>query len=496
MLQAGPASCVIVLLLMYTQRRDRRLLVHIPHLGATLFAVLLAGYAVWRLVWHPGALNKGDGEFVRFALAAASGCAVPLVLSWGRALVAQDLRRFLGVVQRAPAWTLTCVLLGVGAAVGYGFFGAQLLQRGVFDWIDLLFDADPLYQQIFGGVPIHTHTHPLLPLLWLLASKAVGVVTGAVWAPLVINCTFGGVCIVLGALYFARLTCSRSLGILVALILGWTTAHLVFGALLETYIISAATLIVLHLLVVCRGAPALRARHLVLASVVAAGITITNVIPAAICCVCMQSARGWRRRVVRWLAQCVVVGSLCLAAQQLCYPAAAPIQVDEYLAETRFADATPTLGARLMNLAHGMALQNVVGWLPVDGRELGLPGVRAGWEYDQLGYTTAAAWFGLGVAAVWRIGQSQVWRRRSFVAVTLCLVAAAALHSTYGNESLFLYSGSFTFYVVALLAHGLIGGRTRVLVALLSGFLVLLATDNLRFLTRVLAILDRMRAGG
>jgi hypothetical protein len=488
-------SCAVALVLMRTQRRDRRFIARAPLAGAALIVSILAGYATWRIFVHPGPVCKADGAFLRAVLAANSGFAMPLVVPWLRALVRQDLPRLARALCARGAWTLSYMLLGLLSAVLYFLYGWQLGTRGVFEHHDALFDADPIYEQLFYGAAIHTHTHPLLPVIWYAGCKTAEVLAGPRWAPLAVNSAFGGVCVLLAALYFRAVTRSGLLALLGALVLACTSAHLVFAALPESWILSAALLIVLQMLVVWRESPMLRLRHAVLACVLASGITITNAGPALVCFLLWHAGRCRRGNIIRWAAYCLVFGSFLFGLQTAVRPDAEPLQPAHYFDEARFVETNVPLPQRVAGLTHGLFVQSVVGWIPAVGVAYGRPVLRAGSAYDTLGLVTVAVWIALSLGAIGVLLQRGVWRRRTFLAAVVCLGLVAGLHSFYGLTNLFLYSCSFTFYVLAILAHSLAGIRGRGVAAILGGFWVLLAVNNARFCARIVTMLDQLGRG-
>lgn len=487
-----PASCVAALVLMYTQRRDRRLLASAPLIGAGLMCAILVGYAAWRIfVWNVP-VNNADGRFVRGVLALCSGFAMPLLVSWFGAILRQDLPRMARVLRSRRA--LLATLTGLVFAALYFAFGWQFETRGVLVHIDKLFDADPLYQRSLYGVAIHTHTHPLLPLLWYIATRAVGVLAGAQWAALAVNSLIGGVGVALAAAYFQIVMRSALHGLLAAAFLGSTASHVVFGAMPESYIVSAATLVLLHLIVAQHGAPALRQRHIVLAGVLSIGVTITNIIPALVCYVFQTTARRRWATVLRWTAYSLLIGAFLLSAQAIVRPEATPFEPGAYRHERRFIDEDVSAGRRAMNVMLGVMLQNVVGSTPVNGPDVGLPGVRAGFAYDKPAWIVVYVWGLASLVAFWLLVSGGRWRCRTFVAAGACLVLVVALHSVYAHEGLFLYSCQFTFFVLAMLAHGLTGVHWRAATAGLVVLLVALVVNNLQFCARVIATLDEITA--
>lgn len=487
-----PASCVVALVLMHTQRRDPRLIARTPLVGAGLMCAILAGYAAWRLLVWTVPVNDGDGRFVRGVLAMCSGFALPLLVPWIGAILRQDLPRLARMLRtRNAALSMLTGLLFAGL---YFAFGGQFEMRGALQCIDALFDADPLYQRSLYGVAIHTHTHPLLPLLWYVATRAVGVLTGPQWTALTVNSLIGGVCVSLAAAYFQTVMRSTLHGLLAAAILGSTAAHVVFGSMPESYIVSAATLVLLHLVVVRQGGPSLRQRHIVLVGVLAASVTITNVIPAVVCfAFCIGGRRRWTT-VAQWTAYSLLIGAFLLSVQAVVRPEAKPFEPGAYQYERRFIDKDVSVERRAVNVALGVTVQNVVGSIPVNGPDVGLPGVRAGFGYEGMGWIAVGVWAVAGLGAVWLLLRGGRWRCRAFAAAAMCLIPVVALHSVYAHEGLFLYSCQFTFFLLAMLAHGLTGVRSRVVTAGLAVLLIVLVINNVQFCVRVLATLDEVLA--
>ncbi len=101
------------------------------------------------------------------------------------------------------------------------------------------------------------------------------------------------------------------------------------------------------------------------------------------------------------------------------------------------------------------------------------------------GLVHAVVWGALVVAAVVRSARTGSWRRPVVAALGLWILALVALHLVFGT-SLFLYSGQWTFAVLALVALGIgasEGSELRALRAALVALAVLqLATNTALFL--------------
>ena len=489
-------SWLIGIILMRTQRRDRRLLARAPHIGAGIVVSLLGSYALLRVWFVPGRLDHADAAILRVVLGACSGFAMPLVYAWTRALLRQDLPRLIRAVRDDPAWYATCAVSGATYALLYFLLGRHFALRGAFEVLDMLFDADPPFQQYGFGARIHPHTHPLLPLFWRIGSRAMSPLVGLQWAPLAFNCVLGGICLTLAAAYFRAVTGSRLLGLLAALILASTASHIVFGSLPESWALSAIALILLQCVVAARTSTSCRHRHLVLASLLACGVTITSGAAVLVCWLLAQKSARLSVRLKRFVAHCVALGTFGFALQMVVVPDGDPLLPAHYLDELRFLELDRPLSQRLVTLAHGLFVQNIVGWVPRVAYSYGRPGLAASWEYDGVGLATAAIWLALIGLALLRALRGRVACDRPLLATCACLALAAGFFSYYGLSNMFLYSSTFTFYVIAIVARGLSHDNERVAAAILGAFWLLLAVNNLRFAIRVVAMLDQIAQAG
>jgi len=65
-------------------------------------------------------------------------------------------------------------------------------------------------------------------------------------------------------------------------------------------------------------------------------------------------------------------------------------------------------------------------------------------------------------------------------------------HLFYGNDYVFLYSNTFTFYLFAIVAHAAAGVSWRWLTPAVIAFGLLLLVNNVAFFGRVLQALDSL----
>ena len=474
-------------------RRDRRWLARWPQLGLGVFAGLLAGYAVWRWVARPGPLNEEDGVALRGVLALCSGFAVPLVWVWSRALVTHDLTRLWRHLRGTVLWTTVCVLVSILAAGIYFWFGTRLAACGVFHGIDTLFGADPATYQDVLATKIGAHKHPLLASVWHVCFHVAALFVSAERAPLAISSAAGGISVGLAAAYFRRVTGSAGLGCLAALALGATAAHLVFGALPESYAVSTATLVLLNVVVACAAVPPVRFRHQVLATVVAAGATSTNVGAALACFAARHPGQRRPRSLLRWLACSVVLGGVLVTAQNALLPqAAVAFQPGWFVHDVGFTAAGPSAEQRASNLVGGLLVQNIVGAPPAIVDTNAGPVLQPGPYAGGMARLTIIVWGVVLLAGAYGLIRARPWHRPTFLAALGSLACAAVLHTFYGNDNLFLYSCSFTFYVLALLAHALPARRPKTALIVVSSVLVLLIINNALFAAEILVSLARL----
>lgn len=487
--------------LAYLARRDRRWLARWPLTGLVGLGFALILYVAWRLTLRPGPPTEDDAAFLQAALVFSGGFALPLVMAWGRALVMRDMPRAARWLRREADWILTCGVLAVVSAGVYFAFGTQLAARGVFAHYDTLFWSDPIrISRILSNAALagehFTHKHPLFPLIGHGLFCLAHLFVGPDRAPLAVSSAAGGACLALAAAYFRHITGSRSQAVLAALVLGSTTAHLVFAATPETYTLSAAALILVHWLLARRSTLALRFRHQVVAAVLAVGMTLTNLVPAIVCFAGRHPAHRRGRALLRWLAATVLLGGLGVAVQSALLPESMPGKAPPtYLTEQNYFTTTSSAWAVLRNLGRGLLLENIVGAAPrvlhVEDKAVLCPGPYGTWPAR----LTLALWILIGIAALLTLPRVPAEHRPTLWAAVLCLAATAAIHSVYGDDYLFLYSCTYTFYVLSVVAHALPHWKRPWATAALGLLLVALAIQNSLFAADILKTLDRLAPG-
>ena len=484
-------------------RRDRRLLYHLPVIGVGVVVAL----SIARLIFAGGCRGPdtagSDSTFFHLMLALAGGAAIPALCSWAKAGLARDLPRLSRGLRGEAGWTAACLLLALAGTIVYCAYGLALARRGAFAEYDLLFSADPVrcIRLLEGTATPHeqiVHKHPLFALFGRALYLVIAPVTGTQNAPVVISALAGGVCLALAAEYFRLVSGSRSLSLILAAVLGVTSGHLVFGATPETYTLAAAALILLHLLVARGTRHGVRFRHEVLAGVFATGVTTTHALTAAVCFLANRGrTRGRHRYVLRWPACLFTVLAIPLVLQAILVPSAAVGETHLEMSRTDLGYLSPGLlaqpGRTLGNVARGVLAESVVGFTPVvrmnDRRR---PVLGAGPYTGVLARLCVFIWAAGLLSAAAVVFTRRGLRRPTFWAALACLCGTGVFHLFYGNDCVFLYSCTFTFYLFAIVAHAAAGVPRRWLTPAVIAFGLLLLVNNVAFLGRVLQALDSL----
>ena len=493
-------------------RRDRRLLRRLPVAGLVVALSVGAAYLIIALGVQLFRRRVGDTPDAPFELRVphiltilVGGFAVPMLLTWFRAYAKLDVPRWWRRIRTERGWVVACLGLGLAGAGAYYTLGRLVVDRWNYSDEITLFESDgPLYVRFMSDTataeyPV-THRHPLYVLLVRGLFWITQVFVGAQHAPLLVNALFGGAGLALAAAYFRVVIGARGPALLLAMALGGTSAHLVFGAIPETYTLSAAGLILLHWLLARRSGGTVRLRHEAPAAVFAIGATTTHVFTAAVCFLASRSRRAWRRPLVRWAAAAVTILAIGVAIQGALIPATVEYpDAGALRGEARYVQADPrgSLGRGFWNLGRGLLAENVVApGVALRPDTDGHLGLRLG-SYDHwLGRACVVVWWcGLAAAGGVILAYRQT-RRPTLYAVLVCLAAAALLHLFYGNAHVFLYSCTFTFYLFAVAAHALAVVPRRPACVLLAAFTLLLLSSNARFCAVWLEVLGGVISAG
>ena len=158
---------------------------------------------------------------------------------------------------------------------------ARALNHPTFSLNSIVFETDAgPWMSILGypeGHDVNRAVHPLVLItLRPLVSLVRLFVTDENWflAPIIVVAAMSGLCVLMAWMFAKRATQKNTYAFLIAIILGTTAAHLLFGSLTETYVFGMTSLIFFFLLV---QADEKRFSVLVPAGLLVFGITVTNI---------------------------------------------------------------------------------------------------------------------------------------------------------------------------------------------------------------------------
>ncbi len=478
----------------------------------TVSAALLFALALTALALHyPTVFNRtrflphADSAALFFALSFL----YPVWLAW--TLKIMDERGWLARWQATRLWIFAqdnlpgLVLAGFFSAgytvLSYVFnhptmdLTENFLAADGFAWMDRLASANGT------GIEMRA-VHPFAffifrPIVWLFSLLFNGDRFTATF--LLVPLT-GGLCVLLIYLFIRKWSGSQMYALLVASILGVSTAHLVFASIVESYIFSAAALLLFFLLLLDEKTHLFA---LVAVGTLTFGITITNFIQTFLGFVV---ARPKFRSIFMYglLASALSITLTILHAAT--YPSAlmffdpAGAGVESEYSIPLFGQPAWRLIGRAVLLLRNIFLYGIVAPRPfiltteVDSTfprfnfyKLS-PGNFSYSAYDGLGKLLILVW-GLLIAAaviafVWKIVGTR--KLDLTAAFPLVLLFNFTLHMTYGSEP-FLYAANWTYALLLFVATSLSNfGKQRWFQIFLLVFLVLLMVNQSGFIQIIL----------
>ena len=420
---------------------------------------------------------------------------------------------------RAPRRLLREALaFGLASFFAYAALATLFFHRAprLFEGIDQVFDADLGLLTVDltrrQGPHARTHVHPLLVLLFNplgstlreLLSRSGVQLAGRLAAALVCAAA-GGAAVGAFRVLLHRLGVRPSLARACTLVFGLSATQIVFSSLPESFALSALSLILVF--VVAAGPRPAEASRTA-AGVACFGITVVNLAAVTLARAAGFDWRGNLRRALlataRHVALVLLLAGLLAVVQRALYPTASPFFVPERLAPSyglalMGARSAPELAVRAADVvshlgfvclaAPRVVVQRNWPYVAVDFPPVPLRGPRPA------GAVHVAVWTALLLLAARGLVRRRPARPAIVTALLLWLAFEAVFHFFFGT-SLFLYSGEWTFAIVAVAAAGLeteaaaSSGRARVIgVALL-----LLAA--LQVATNASLVLDVLRVFG
>ncbi|GAB4549498.1 MAG: hypothetical protein Fur002_26640 [Anaerolineales bacterium] len=314
-----------------------------------------------------------------------------------------------------------------------------------------------------------------------------------------LNALAGALCVFLAWMFVKRAAENSTYALLFAALLGVSASHLFFGAVIETYIFSAAAMMAFFVLLQARRS----AFALIAASVVTFGVTFTNLAQNFIG-YAMTRWKGWAsaKEIFRFAALVLSIGVLMSVAHAAVYPSARLFFLpSDIQRETEFsysiveepawrAVGRVTLLTRVMFLYAVVAPEKPYVFLKEMNEDFPRfnlfkiePGTFSLSAYHGLGNILIAAWALMMLAGGALFIHSLLRRAASPFALAFALALAFnfALHLNYGFE-LFLYTPDWTYALVLFLALAFAPlANNRIFHAALFIFLLALAYNQAQF---------------
>ncbi|MBL8101378.1 MAG: hypothetical protein JNM02_02500 [Anaerolineales bacterium] len=381
-----------------------------------------------------------------------------------------------------------------GLAIALAFFALYLviataLNHPIFDVDDIFFDADGMNWKLRLTTDNWQdyYWRSVHPFVLLLLKPPVDFIAmflrgDKLFGAYVVVALGGASCIFLAWKFIYTVTGNLVYASLTSSILGFSASHLIFGALIESYIFLAASLL-LFFLFLLEDRPL---STLVLASLPVVGITHSNFAQNALA---LFTTKLNLKLMLQYVATVLILLVQLSLLNNLFFPDAHPFFFipSALLAEER--NFFPLNALRGQALVRAFLFSNVVaptpilytGDIPFTQFRFFKPEINALSLYDTpLQTFTAWFWLGLIVAgiAVFIIKFREYKTNRLSLALIGTMVLNMGLHLRYGKE-LFLYSANWTYALILLLGLALQGlSKHRWLQIVLLIFIYLLMINN------------------
>jgi hypothetical protein len=301
------------------------------------------------------------------------------------------------------------------------------------------------------------------PLGWLLNIFTHNYSLSAI----LLNTFAGALCVFMAWVFIKRQFQDPVYALLIAGLLGLSTAHVFFGSIVESYIFSAATLIGFLLLLQAQRSNG----ALVASGLLTFGITLTNFVQN---CIDMLVLRPRWREILRFMAWTISLGIILSLIHAALYPSSklffllSGVKAEGEFSISVFSEPSWRAIGRIVLLVRTILLYTVIAPRPhVFGADIGgtfpsfnffkiSPGTFAFSNYVGLGNLLVIIWvlllFAAGIDFLRKLIRT---RKVDFsLAFALSLLFNFALQLNYGYEP-FLYSADWAYALVFFVAFGL-----------------------------------------
>ncbi|MCZ2127702.1 MAG: hypothetical protein LC099_08020 [Anaerolineales bacterium] len=478
-------------------------------LDAPIYAallLLLSGFALWLFrASQTVSLFPLDHFILNAATRGLFFFLAPLALTWqARLHLDLKLSGFYNRLKKTRLYNWVSANLN-GLTLAFGFFVLYLifaatLNHPRLDVDDIFFDADGLNYRLrlVGDDWRDFYWRSVHPYMILLFRPVIGLIALALkgdrlWGAYVFVALGGAACIYLAWTLIKSATGNALHASLVAALLGFSASHLIFGALLESYIFLAASLLLFFVLLI-KGKPL---PPLIAAAALTIGITYTNFAQNVIA---LFVVRPNLKKILQFVVSVVVLFVLLALLNNLLYPDSNPLFFIPSTLQAEQQNLFPLNRLRILALMRAFFFHNVLAPTPIlYDKDIPFvqfrffkPEINALSRYD-LPIQNAAVWLWVallilaGILFLLNLKKNLHWRIS--VALLGCIALNVGLHLRYGKE-LFLYSPNWTYAFILFL--GLAWkplAERRAFQILLLFFLALLVWNNGVFLQGVLRVL-------
>jgi hypothetical protein len=338
--------------------------------------------------------------------------------------------------------------------------------------------------------------HPFAYFIFRPPGLFLNLFTGSsALSAILLNAAAGGLAVFLAWVFVKGQTQNRIYALMMASLLGLSTAHIFFGSVVETYIFSAAALIGFFVLLQTRlDRPGL----LVMTALLTFGITLTNFVQTFIGFVVKRPGIKEGVRFAALVMSIAVVLSLfhtCLYPDGQLFFLPSDAQAEAGFSISVFSDPAWRAGGRVVLLLRTMTLYTVIAPQPfVFGEDVGgtfprfnffkiVPGTYSYSSYDGLGNMLVITWAVVLLVSGLLFLMDLLRTRKVDLrfALVLCLAFNFALHLGYGYEP-FLYSPDWAYALIFFVALSLAPlAQNRIFQAGFLVFLILLACNQFQF---------------
>ena len=339
--------------------------------------------------------------------------------------------------------------------------------------------------------------HPFAYFLLRPLGRVFNLFTGNfLISAILINTMTGGLCVYLAWAFIRNHTGNKTYALMIASLLGLSTAHIFLGSVVESYIFSAAALIGFFLLLQTKKESM---SALVAAGLFTFGITLTNFVQNFLGFVV---SRPKIKDVIRFAGLTISLAVILSMLHAMVYPSSklfflpSNAQAEEEFSTSIFHEPAWRGLGRVILVVRTVVLYAVAAPIPyVFGKEVGgefprfnffkiVPGTFSFSSYDGLGNVVIIMWSLLLLASgIFFIRDLLRTRKADMrLAFVLCVMFNFVLHLQYGYEP-FLYSPDWAYALIFFVGLSLAPlAKNRFFMIGLLVFLVLLSYNQSQFL--------------